>query len=204
MAKKTVEVKTKKTEKVKTPTKAKVAKKKESVIAKATKGNKTKDDKSKKKVAESAKKKADLTKNTVSKTKTNLSKNKTTKPTKNAKKISKKPVTPMDEFIALSEGQIKYKFEKKEHKGSTTRFNKKVSFESKIVPIIEEFSMLCKKNNLPFYLTVCVSNSSSDSEYYSDGFIPEANGIALHDDRFIKHVNVDLGYKTVLPSLMID
>ena len=75
-----------------------------------------------------------------------------------------------------------------------TRIEKRQFFEDKILPHVSKIKHLCETNGVPFYMTFCIENIPGEkTSYYSDGFIPEANGITLKDNRFIKHVNIDTG-----------
>lgn len=83
-------------------------------------------------------------------------------------------------------------------KEAGTVFDESAYFESKIKSKLHDIKLMCEARNIPFYATACIANTKDGSSYHSEAFVPEASGIKLKDDRFVKHVNVDLGFDTVL------
>lgn len=78
-----------------------------------------------------------------------------------------------------------------------TKFDKTDVYEAEIKERIEELKILCNRENIPMFITLCVKSNNKETVYENDMIGTYANGINLKDDKFPKLVNVMNGFNTV-------
>lgn len=84
--------------------------------------------------------------------------------------------------------------------GDNTYFDERPFYEERLKKQIKKIRQECQARGVPFYFTACIANTQKDGcVYVSEAIVPEANGIRLPENHFAQHVNVDLGFDTVLP-----
>lgn len=79
-------------------------------------------------------------------------------------------------------------------------FNKKNEYDSLIADKVMELKRLCHMYKMPMFVTVCVKNTESETEYEKEMISAVTCGYELTDNQITKHVNVSLGFDTVQPK----
>lgn len=82
----------------------------------------------------------------------------------------------------------------------STIFDKREAYDSLIVEKVTELKKLCHLQKIPMFITLCVANTETETVYQKDMISAATCGYELDDDQIAKHVNVSLGFDTVLPS----
>jgi hypothetical protein len=73
-------------------------------------------------------------------------------------------------------------------------FDKTEVFKSEIAPILGDIKEICKKEKIPFFFTLAVSEQGeAKTKCRQDALTPPGLGIALYDDRIRDHVLICLG-----------
>ena len=80
-----------------------------------------------------------------------------------------------------------------------TIFNKEKLYNNEIKNKIEEIKNICSINDIPFFATFCIKNNETNSTYVSEGVATGSRNIELVDDKIVKHLCVQNGFK-VLPN----
>ena len=83
-----------------------------------------------------------------------------------------------------------------------TVFNKRDVFKDKIEPLISALKKACNEEKMPMFITVCVKNNKSETEYENDMISPAITETKLNDDVFPNLVNVMNGFDTVMKQEM--
>lgn len=79
-------------------------------------------------------------------------------------------------------------------------FNKSREFEKNCRPLMDRYADACRKLGIPFFVTACVSAEDGVATYATDAMSADLSGIALDDDRVIKHIRVHRGYEVRVPG----
>lgn len=82
-------------------------------------------------------------------------------------------------------------------------FDKK-EYEEELKEKIQDLAKFCMFNKIPLFVTACVSNDETDTEYFSEMISPDVLNLKLTDNRFPKYVNVGLGFETVPANEIIE
>jgi len=77
------------------------------------------------------------------------------------------------------------------------KFDKQDIYERYIKNKIEEISIICRKNNIPFFASFCVKNDTDDSVYRNELLSAGGANIALADDKMAEYIKITRGYKAV-------
>lgn len=81
-----------------------------------------------------------------------------------------------------------------------TEFDKDAVYKSKIEPAVTELVKLCTIYGIPMYITCCVSNDATGTEYRNNCVSAETRGLNLTDDNIQKHLCIQLGFDTIYRS----
>lgn len=81
-----------------------------------------------------------------------------------------------------------------------TVFDKRKEYETLIAEKVIELKKLCHMQKVPMFITVCIANDESGTEYEKEMVSATTCGYTLFDDQIAKHVNVTLGFDTIQPS----
>lgn len=81
-----------------------------------------------------------------------------------------------------------------------TEFNKEAFYNEEIEKKIIELKQLCNRENLPFFVAVCVKNDKNETEYKKDMLTAQICEVELKDDIIPKLVNVTLGFDIIQPT----
>lgn len=84
-------------------------------------------------------------------------------------------------------------------KQNLTIFDKRSEWKEKCQPIFDRLTELCDTYGIPYFITACISNSSTDTEYVTDALLPDVKDMQLHDDHIRKHMQVFRGYEVRIP-----
>ena len=79
-----------------------------------------------------------------------------------------------------------------------SEFDKRDVYDQKIQPIVNDLSMICKKEKMPFFLSVMVKNHNAgdeaETEYRREAIAKETLGIRLPQDEIGSHLAVSRGF----------
>lgn len=81
-----------------------------------------------------------------------------------------------------------------------TPFAKYSIYQSKIEPLINELVKLCTIHKIPMYVTCCVANDETGSDFKNNGVGADVLNLNLTDDNIQKHMCIQLGFDTVYRS----
>lgn len=81
-----------------------------------------------------------------------------------------------------------------------TPFDKSAAYKANIEPLVQELMKQCTVHDIPMFVTCCITNTESGSEYKNQAVTPDAHGLNLADDNIQKHMCLQLGFDTVYRS----
>lgn len=81
-----------------------------------------------------------------------------------------------------------------------TPYDKKEIYDKEIAPKIKELASLCIVNQIPVFISTCITNDEEKSTYKHELVAPDVQGLRLTDDMFIRFLNVTLGFDTVFKA----
>lgn len=73
--------------------------------------------------------------------------------------------------------------------------DKRKAYEEKIQPIVENLKKTCSECGMPVFVTVCLGNTETGTDYVSDMISPLMLRQELIDDHFTKHLAVLNGFE---------
>lgn len=76
-------------------------------------------------------------------------------------------------------------------------FDKTKVYEEQISELVERLRIVCNREQMPMFLTVCVANDKNETSYKNEMVGTKSSGLMLTDDKIIRHVNVLNGFHTV-------
>lgn len=82
------------------------------------------------------------------------------------------------------------------------KFNESAFYEQEILPIVTELFKKLKSHNIPAYFSACIANGEKGSKYKTELISADIAERRLTDDRFLKFVDINLGFDTVPNKLM--
>jgi len=80
---------------------------------------------------------------------------------------------------------------------SNDKFDKQDMYERYLKSKVEEISIICRKNNIPFFVSFCVKNNEEGSEYKNELLSAGGINVILADDKLAEHIKITRGYKAV-------
>lgn len=87
-----------------------------------------------------------------------------------------------------------------------TDFDKRDNYKDILEDKIMEIKRICHREKLPMFITVCVKNDESGTEYEKEMVSAATCNLSLKNDQIAKMVNVTLGFDTIQPTetLVVD
>ena len=76
----------------------------------------------------------------------------------------------------------------------------KSAYKANIEPLINELVKQCTVYDIPMFVTCCILNRESGSDYKNQAVTADARGLNLADDNIQKHMCLQLGFDTVYRS----
>lgn len=80
---------------------------------------------------------------------------------------------------------------------SVTEFDASEIYEKEILDLITKLRIVCNRNKVPMFVSVCIQNNKNESVYKNEMVGAASSGITLKDDKLVKYVNVLNGFDTV-------
>lgn len=80
-----------------------------------------------------------------------------------------------------------------------TPFDSTEEFETYVAPRIQELIRVCNQLKIPIFISSCYKNTAKESTYFTDLSGSRSLGFFLKDDYFPDYINIQNGFKTVLP-----
>jgi hypothetical protein len=81
-----------------------------------------------------------------------------------------------------------------------TPFDKSAAYKSHIEPLVTELVRQCTIYNIPMFVTCCVRNDETKTEFKNQAVAPDAHELNLADDNIQKHMCIQLGFDTIYRS----
>lgn len=72
-----------------------------------------------------------------------------------------------------------------------------VSKDKNLISLVKQFQEYCVMNDIPFYLSIAISEDGKHTRYANKGNLPSSMGINLSDDRYGRYLAVAAGFETI-------
>ena len=82
-------------------------------------------------------------------------------------------------------------------------FNKTSTYDSQIAPAANALVDLCYKHGIPMFFSAAVANTDDGATEFRTEYVSASKvGVTLQDDQLSRHVNVNNGFDTVIPTTL--